>query len=446
MNSEEPSAEKVLLGCLLLDPEQLAPSLAAGLTPGDFAKKPHGAIFEAMVALYRQEQEIDVVLVAEHLESRGGLVAAGGYAYLDSLIVGIPKLNNVAYYLGIVKKRALIRGYAQLGREVIQRAEAGEEAEALHLALSRGLERFQAREMPAGTSLAGSFETAYGDICRRMTEPGTSYGLKSGIEALDDKTLGWHPGDLVVLAARPAMGKTALGVGLADRAGRAGNVLFFSYEMAVASLNLRWASQAGEINLMALRSAELNNRDKQQLDRLREGNKPLIHWVDQAKPTVPAIQNHVRRFLLQDTLCMIVVDHLHLMQAELHGGGRSNRNAEIGQITRGLKLLAKRFNVPVLLLCQLNRDLEKRKTNERRPQLSDLRDSGSIEQDADLVIFIHRPDYYGRDESGEKVEEPALQRGELIIAKHRNGPTGVVPVRYWRNYAKFADLQRSVLD
>ncbi len=429
-------AERALLGSVLLDNSALNVALET-LNKDDFFSDSHRLMFEKMVAISERNRTIDLVTLAEELSKDGLLEKTGGAAYLAALTDGVPvgTAASISEYARIVKEKSIIRKLINASNNVIARClEASDEPEALiDLAQSQVFEIAE-QKVPSGfMGVKDIVKSSFGTIDVLFDRGKSVTGVETGFIDLDNMTSGLQPGELIILAARPSLGKTALALNIASHAAINGNpVGVFSLEMSKESLLIRLLCAEARIDSHKLRTG-FSSRDDwgkmmQALGRLAEA--PL--YIDDSPAlSIMQIRARARRMKAEKGLGLIIVDYLQLIT----GAGRfENRTQEVSYISRSLKSIAKELHVPVLALSQLSRAPEERPGH--RPQLSDLRESGSIEQDADVVLFIFRQDYYKRSEEEGEAGEPQ-GKSELIIGKQRNGPTGNVPVVFIKRYARF---------
>jgi replicative DNA helicase len=425
------NAERSVLGAILLDNHTLNVAVER-LKREDFFLDQHRRIFERILELGESQQAIDLVTLSETLDRHGELEAAGGPAYLAQLMDGMPRATNVEHYARIVKEKAVLRQLIRTAEAIQQRAlDAEEDADAI---LDRAeSDIFQVAEDRIRAGLVGIKDLVKENYARleTMMEQGRRLtGVASGYSYLDNETAGLQPGELIILAARPSMGKTALALNMAENVALGNEpkpVAIFSLEMSKESLLLRLLASRGRVDAHKLRMGHLAQEDWQKIGptigRLSEA--PL--WIDDsASSTVMEMGAKARRLKRDKGLSLVIVDYLQLIAAR---GRFSNRNEEVGSISRALKGLAKELKVPVLVLSQLTRAPER---EDRKPQLADLRESGAIEQDADVVLFIHRPGFYRTD-----LPEEERAKTELIIAKQRNGPTGSLDFIFINRYTRF---------
>jgi replicative DNA helicase len=425
-------AERSVLGAILLDNHALNAALE-NLRIEDFFLEQHRRVFQGMVDLGESQHAIDLVTLSDELHRRGELEASGGAAYLASLVDGMPKVANIEHYARIVKEKALLRNLIHTTHGIQQRAFEGEDdsdaildnAESSIFALAE--DRIRVGLLPMKEIVQKNF-----DRLEKIFREGKSLtGISTGYSELDKLTSGLQPSELVIVAARPSQGKTALALNLAENiAVRAGHpVAIFSLEMSKESLLQRMVASVAQVDAHKFRTGHLGKEDwKRMADALGElASAPL--WIDDAGAiTVVEIGAKARRLKRDKGLAMLVVDYLQLINAR---GRFNNRNEEVSTITRGLKALAKELQVPVLVLSQLTRAPER---DERRPQLADLRESGAIEQDADVVMFIYRPNFFKPGATPEEREET-----ELLIAKQRNGPTDRIKFVFRSRLTRFEE-------
>jgi replicative DNA helicase len=424
-------AERSVLGAILLDNHAVNIAVER-LKPEDFFLDQHRHIFERILELGEMQQAIDLVTLSESLDRHGELEAAGGPAYLAQLLDGLPRATNVEHYARIVKEKAVLRQLIRTAEAIQQRAlDAEEDADAILDKAESDI--FQVAEDRIRAGLVGIKDLVkenYARIANMMEQGRRLTGVATGYTYLDNETAGLQPGELIILAARPSMGKTALALNMAENValGREPQpVAIFSLEMSKESLLLRLLASRGRVDAHKFRMGHLAHEDWQKIGPTiaRLGEAPL--WIDDsASATVMEMGAKARRLKRDKGLSLVIVDYLQLIAAR---GRFSNRNEEVGSISRALKGLAKELKVPVLVLSQLTRAPER---EDRKPQLADLRESGAIEQDADVVLFIHRPGFYRAD-----LPEEERAKTELIIAKQRNGPTGSLDFIFINRYTRF---------
>jgi len=414
-------AERAVIGALLISETAVA-AVAEQLTPEEFYSETHRIIYAAMMRLYSRGDRIDQITLTNELNSINEFDRVGGRAYVFQLVESVPTASNAARYAEIVRGKALLRSVIDVGSRITEDA---------------------FREPEDVTEALDSAELAPGalEMIQRLYEQeGEVTGVETGFEDLDRLTTGFHKSDLVVLAARPAMGKTAMALNAIWHASgeKKMPVAIFSLEMSKEQLVQRLISQTTRIPAQSLRSGNVKAEDWPKLLRgvAQVSEAPI--WIDDtAGVTLMEMRAKVRRLASQlvaqggPPLSLVVVDYLQLMIGQ--GSRNDNRQQEIAEISRGLKVLARDLDVPVLAIAQLSRAVESR--HDKRPMLSDLRDSGAIEQDADMVMFLYRDEYYNPDSDDKGI-------AEVIVGKHRNGPTGKVQLAWLEQYTKFASLAR----
>ena len=433
-------AEQSVLGGLLLD--NLAWDRAAELlSESDFYRYEHRLIFSAVARLVQHSKPADVITVYEQLQSQGKAEDAGGLAYLNALAQSVPSAANMRRYAEIVRERAVLRkliaasdeiATAAFNRDGRQVSQILDEAEGKILKIGEEGAR-QKQGFQGMDKLVVDLLDRVNELAENGAEDVT--GVRTGYYDLDRQTAGLQKGDLIVLAARPSMGKTAFALNIAEHVCVREElpVVVFSMEMGASQLALRMVGSLGRINQQNLRTGKLADDEWGRLAESVEKLGQVNMFIDEtAGLTSAELRARARRMARQfgGTLGLIVVDYLQLMSGS--GGDGENRATELGEISRGLKALAKELQCPVIALSQLNRSVETRP--DKRPMMSDLRESGAIEQDADIIMFIYRDDYYTKEAS----KEPGV--AEIIIAKQRNGPVGTVKLAFLKPLTKFDNL------
>jgi replicative DNA helicase len=425
-------AERSVLGAVLLDNHALNAAVER-LRPEDFFLDQHRRVFQQMMALGEAQQAIDLVTLTDELHRRGELEAAGGAAYLAQLMDGVPRVTNIDHYARIVKEKAVLRNLIHTTHAIQQQAlEADEDADVI---LDRAeSEIFQLAEDRIRAGFIGVKELVrdnFDRLSKILTEGKQITGLATGYRQLDNLTSGLQPSELLILASRPSMGKTALALNIAENVAVRSQepVAIFSLEMSKESLLLRLLSSYAHIDAHKFRTGHLSREDGRKMTEALGQLAEVPLWIDDSgSATVVEMGAKARRLKRDKGLSLVVVDYLQLVAAR---GRFSNRNEEVTSITRGLKGLAKELKLPVLVLSQLTRAPER---EERAPQLADLRESGAIEQDADVVLFIYRPNMY------KPAQTPAERaEAEIIIAKQRNGPTDRLKFVFLNTYTRFEE-------
>jgi replicative DNA helicase len=426
---QDVDAECSVLGSMLLEP-QAANEVLSLLKAEDFYRPAHARIFESMCALYERSEPIDEVTVSAELRARSCLEGVGGVAYVASLTERVPSAANVIYYAHIVQSRALTRRLIQAATAIAGSGyENSTDIDALlDDAQAKIFEITSARENRGFTPLREVVRDAFKTIEKLFDKKENVTGVGTGFVDLDQITAGLQPSDLVILAGRPSMGKTALALGVAQNAAtRFGTpVAVFSLEMSKEQLVMRMLCSEARVDSQRVRSGGIREHDWPRLAQAagKLAEAPLF-IDDTGSIAILEMRAKARRLQAEKGLGLIVVDYLQLMRGRT---GHEGREREISEISRGLKALAKELRVPVVALSQLNRSLEQRQ--DKRPVLSDLRESGAIEQDADVIMFVYRDEYYNPNS-----EEKGI--AEVIIGKQRNGPTGTVKLKFFKEYTRF---------
>jgi replicative DNA helicase len=427
-------AERSILGAILLDNHALNAAIEK-IRSEDFFLSQHRQIFERMIQLGEKQQAIDVVTLMDDLSRRGELEAAGGIAYLSQLADGLPRVTNVEHYARIVKEKAVLRSLIFSASAIQEQAlAAGDDADVI---LDRAESViFQLAEDRVKVGLIGVKELVrdnYERLEKIFSEGRRITGLTTGYPGLDNETAGLQPSELIILAARPSMGKTALALNISENVALRLRepVAVFSLEMSKESLLLRLLASEARVDAHKFRTGHMGRDDWGKVTGALTNLADAPLWIDDsASSTVMEIGAKARRLKRDRGLSLLVVDYLQLV-VPTHTGRGTNRQEEVSSISRGLKGLAKELKVPVLVLSQLTRAPER---DDRKPQLSDLRESGAIEQDADVVLFINRPNFYKTD-----LPEEDRAKAELIIAKQRNGPTGSMNFVFLARHTRFEE-------
>lgn len=440
--------EEAVLGALMLEKDALS-SVIDILKPGVFYKDNHQKIFEAIRQLFEKSSPVDILTVTAQLRKQGELEMIGGAYYITELTNRVASAANIEFHSRIIIQKFIQRELIRISTDVIQSAyeDTSDVLDLLDKAEKNLFEIAQNNLRRDSRKMDDLMHEALKDIEALKDKKDGLTGVASGFTDLDRMTSGWQKSDLVIIAARPAMGKTAFVLSCARNAAVDFNkpVVVFSLEMSSVQLVNRLISGETEIEQEKIRKGTLEEWEWKQIHskigRLEQA--PLI-IDDTPALNVFEFRAKCRRLKSQHDIQLIIVDYLQLMQGKSSDGkgGGGNREQEIGSISRALKSVAKELNVPVIALSQLSRAVESRPGPSKRPMLSDLRESGSIEQDADMVLFLYRPEYYGltEDENG----NPTQGVGEVIIAKHRNGETGNVRLKFVGKYVKFTDLDQGM--
>jgi replicative DNA helicase len=427
-------AERSVLGAILVHNDAF--NLAAQVIDSqDFYRDAHRRIFDRMVALNERHDAIDFVTLKEELSRNGELDEVGGPAYVASLADGVPRATNVEYYARIVKEKSTLRNLIYAATKIVANAyEAEQESDLILDEAESAIFSVADDRLKAGfVAMRDLVKDSFPKIEKLFEQKRLITGVPTGFVDVDEMTRGLQPGDLIIVAARPSMGKTSLVLNIAQYVASLGDqvVGFFSLEMSKESLFLRLLTSEAQIDGHRLMSGAIGGNDYHRISHaLEKLNSMKLFIDDTASIGVLEMRAKSRRLQSEHGLNLLVVDYIQLMS----GRGRfENRTLELASISRSLKGLAKELNVPIVVLSQLSRAPEAR--SDHRPQLSDLRESGALEQDADVVVLIYRDDVYNRDPNS-----PEAGTAELILAKQRNGPTGVVKLAFLREQTRFANL------
>jgi replicative DNA helicase len=431
-HSEE--AERAVLAAVLIDPRHLA-VVAGRLAAEDFFSERHQVLYRAMLDLQAAATDIDLRTLQALLEQQARFESIGGVGYLSSLDLDLPDLGRIETYVEIVKERSLRRRLISACGEITRDClDGGVDAQQALGRAEEAILNLGEEAIPRGFQAVGEvFKTTIQDLEDRS--PTAMVGVPTGFVDFDEMTRGLNRANLVVIAGRPGMGKTSFALNIAQHVAvrEQRPVGVFSLEMSKQELALRILASEADVNFSQLRSGHLSQKQWGKVISTARGTSAAPLYIDDsASPTLLEVASKARRLKAEKGLALLIVDYLQLMQA---GGRYENRNLEIGAITRGFKQLAKELDIPVIALSQLSRQPERR-GGDRRPQLADLRESGAIEQDADLVVFIYRDELYNRDDPSNK------GLAELIIAKHRNGETGMVQLVFLGETTSFRNLAR----
>lgn len=428
-------AEQSVLGGMLLSKDAIADVVEA-LRGGDFYKPAHQTIFDAILDLYGRGEPADAVTVAAELTKRNEMGRIGGAPYLHTLISSVPTAANAGYYATIVAERAVMRRLVEAGTRITQMgyADTGEVDQVVDRAQAEIYAVTERRTSEDYVPLAEIMEGTLDEIEAIGSRGGSMVGVPTGFADLDALTNGLHPGQLIVVAARPGLGKSTVALDFARAASIKHGLtsVIFSLEMTRNEITMRLLSAEARVGLHHMRTGSLGDDDWTKLARkMSEVASAPLFIDDSPNMTMMEIRAKCRRLKQRHDLKLVVVDYLQLMSS---GKRVESRQQEVAEFSRALKLLAKELELPVVALSQLNRGPEQR--TDKKPMLSDLRESGSIEQDSDLVMLLHREDAYER-------ESPRAGEADFIIAKHRNGPTAVVTVAFQGHYSRFVDMANS---
>ncbi|HUC93619.1 MAG TPA: replicative DNA helicase [Paenibacillus sp.] len=428
-------AEQAVLGSILLQAEALVTAMER-LGSEDFYSPEHGLIYEAMIELGEDNQPIDLVTLTAWLQNKQHLEEIGGVSYLAKLVSGVPTAANVDYYAQIVEEKSLLRRLIRTATQIVQNGYAASEDVGVLLseAESRILEIANNRSSSGFISIRDVLMEVFEKVEFLYSHKGGTTGIPSGFQDLDKMTAGFQRSDLIIVAARPSVGKTAFALNIAQNVGvRAKEtVAIFSLEMSAAQLVQRMICAESNVDAGRMRTGFLEGDDWEKLTMaIGSLSEASIYIDDTPGITVADIRAKCRRLKKEKGLGMILIDYLQLIQGR--GKAGENRQQEVSEISRTLKQIARELEVPVIALSQLSRGVEQRQ--DKRPLMSDLRESGSIEQDADIVAFLYRDDYYDKESEKKNIIE-------IIIAKQRNGPVGTVELAFLKQFNKFVSIDR----
>jgi replicative DNA helicase len=425
-------AEQSALGGMLLSQEAIADVLEV-VTGADFYAPKHELIFNAIIYLFGRGEPTDVIAVTDYLNKQGNLLKAGGADYLHSLSSFVPTAANAGYYAKIVSDKAILRRLIDAGTRIAQSGyeSQGEVEDLVNQAQSEVFAVVSQTAKEDYVGLSESIDFAIRDIEAAQNRGGDLTGIPTGFTNLDTYTHGLHAGQLVIVAARPSVGKSTFALDIARNAAIKHNhaTIFFSLEMGRSEIAMRMLSAESGIYLQSMRKGTLTEGDWAKLAAVRgKINDAPLYIDDSPNMSLVEIRAKCRRLVQQVQLKMVVIDYIQLMTS---GKKVESRQQEVSEFSRALKLLSKELGVPVVALSQLNRQAEQ--TKDKRPELSQLRESGSLEQDADVVILLHREGLFEKD-------HPRAGEADLILAKQRNGPTGTVTVAFQGQYSRFVNM------
>lgn len=429
-------AEQAVLGSMLADKDAVVKTIEI-LKPEDFYREDHREIYAAMLELYGMGEPIDFLTVKKNLELRGSLEKVGAEAFLATLIDSVPTTSNIEAYVSIVEEKSVLRNLIKAANDIIKMGYAGtEEVDSIiEKTEKRIFDVLQKRNTRGYASIKDILIGTFDQIEQLYKRKSKVSGIESGFSDLDLKTSGLNPSELIMIAARPAMGKSAFVLNIAHHVAMKGKipVMVFSLEMSKEQMVNRILCSEAEVDSMKVRTGNLDSDDWVKLGKASGNLAEAPIYIDDTPGLSSAeLRAKCRKAKLEKDIGLVVVDYLQLMESK---GKSDTRQNEISEISRSLKILAKELNVPVLALSQLSRAPEAR--TDHRPILSDLRESGSIEQDADIVMFLYRDDYYNAESEKKNI-------AEVIIAKNRSGSTGTVELGWQGQYTKFVNLYRGV--
>ena len=426
-------AEQSVIGSMIIDKTSIAEAMEV-LKAEDFYKDSHKAIFNAILDLYQKDIAVDIITLTEHLKSTDRLEAAGGITYISELSGSVISTANVQSYIKIVSDKSILRKLIRSSTKIIEESYNNQDdvLKAMDLAEKEIFNLSNSKSTSDFEPMSVVLERGFLEIERLFNNKGETTGVASGFRELDMKTSGFQKGDMVLIAARPSMGKTTFALNLAEHAAlRAGkSVAIFSLEMSKEQLAYKLLCSQAHVDMLKLRTGNLDDKD---WENIAKASGPLasakIFIDDTAGMSVMEMRSKCRRLKIEQGIDLVLIDYLQLMSGSK--GGSESRQQEVSEISRSIKALAKEMQCPVIALSQLSRAPEQR--TDHRPMLSDLRESGSIEQDADLVMFLYRDEYYDKETEDKNI-------AECIIAKQRNGPTGTVKLAWLGQFSKFGNL------
>ena len=433
---QDVEAEQSVLGGMLLSKDAIADVIEV-LRSGDFYRPAHQTIFDVVIELYGKGEPADPITVAGELTKQGDLARVGGAPYLHTLSSSVPTAANAGYYAKIVAERAILRRLVEAGTRIVQlgySSGGGEVDDLVDRAQQTIYDVTERRTSDDYTLLEDLMQPTMDELEAIGGRSGAMSGVPTGFADLDALTNGLHPGQLIVIAGRPGLGKSTLGLDIARSASiRHGqSAVIFSLEMSKTEITMRLLSAEARVPLHHMRSGSMTDDDWARLARrMGEVAEAPLYIDDSPNLTMMEIRAKARRLKQRKELRLIVIDYLQLMTGNKKA---ESRQQEVSELSRNLKLLAKELEVPVIAMSQLNRGAEQR--TDKKPMLSDLRESGSIEQDADMVVLLHREDAYEK-------ESPRAGEADFIVAKHRNGPTATITVAFQGHYSRFVDMSSS---
>ncbi len=429
---QDMAAEQSVLGAMMISKDAIA-DVAEVLRGVDFYRPTHETIHDAIIDLYGRGEPADMVTVANELQRRGELQRIGGAPYLHTISASVPIAANASYYAEIVREKAILRRLVDAGTRIVQYGYAGE-GEVDDLVDAAQAEVYKVTDRRSSEDYAPLSEIMDGvldEIEAIGNRDAGLYGVPTGFADLDELTNGLHAGQMIIVAARPAVGKSTLALDLCRAASIHNNLtsVFFSLEMTRSEITMRLLSAEAKVPLNHIRNGQLSEDDWTKLARkMGEVSSAPVFIDDSPNMTMMEIRAKARRLKQRHDLRLIVIDYMQLMTS---GKKVESRQLEVSEFSRQIKLLAKELEVPIIAISQLNRGPEQR--SDKRPMLSDLRESGSLEQDADMVVLLHREDLYER-------ESTRPGEADLIVAKHRNGPTRDITVAFQGHYSRFVDM------
>ncbi|CAG9703005.1 MULTISPECIES: replicative DNA helicase [Clostridium] len=425
-------AEQSVIGSMIIDKNSIA-KVMESLEEEDFYRDGHKAIYKAILEMFRNDMAVDLVTLLEYLKSTNMLERAGGVTYITELSASVPTTANLSAYIKIVSDKSTLRKLIKASTTIIEESYNKQDKveSVVDIAEKKIFNIAENRTSKDFEPLSDVLERGFLQIEKLFNNKGEITGVGSGFTDLDSMTSGFQSGDMILIAARPSMGKTTFALNIAEHAAlrEHKSVVIFSLEMSKEQLAYKLLCSEANVDMLKLRTGALEDSDWENIARATGPlSKAKVYIDDTAGVTVMEMRSKCRRLKLEYGIDLIVIDYLQLMSG---GSGTDNRQQEVSEISRSIKALAKEMECPVIALSQLSRAPEQRA--DHRPMLSDLRESGSIEQDADLVMFLYRDEYYNKETEDKNI-------GECIIAKQRNGPVGTVKMAWLGQYSKFGNL------
>ena len=425
-------AEQSVIGSMIIDKNSIA-KVMESLEEEDFYRDGHKAIYKAILEMFRNDMAVDLVTLLEYLKSTNMLERAGGVTYITELSASVPTTANLSAYIKIVSDKSTLRKLIKASTTIIEESYNKQDKveSVVDIAEKKIFNIAENRTSKDFEPLSDVLERGFLQIEKLFNNKGEITGVGSGFTDLDSMTSGFQSGDMILIAARPSMGKTTFALNIAEHAAlrEHKSVVIFSLEMSKEQLAYKLLCSEANVDMLKLRTGALEDSDWENIARATGPlSKAKVYIDDTAGVTVMEMRSKCRRLKLEYGIDLIVIDYLQLMSG---GSGTDNRQQEVSEISRSIKALAKEMECPVIALSQLSRAPEQRA--DHRPMLSDLRESGSIEQDADLVMFLYRDEYYNKETEDKNI-------GECIIAKQKNGPVGTVKMAWLGQYSKFGNL------
>ena len=430
-------AEQAVLGAMMVERNAIAKS-AEALSAEDFYRESHKIVFKSIVEMFQKDDAVDQVTLIEYLKSNDLLEKAGGITYIAEMEAGVLSTENIGDYIAIVADKATLRRLIKASTEIISSCynEQNDVLKVVDSAEKRIFDISETKNSGDFESISAVLERGFEEIERLYKNQGVTTGVGSGFKDLDDKTSGFQSGDMVLIAARPSMGKTTFALNIAEHAAlkEGKSVVIFSLEMSKEQLAYKLLCSQASVDMLSLRTGQLEDKDWENIARAAGPlSSAKIYIDDTAGVSIMEMRSKCRKLKAEHGVDMILIDYLQLMS----GSGEESRQQEVSEISRNIKAIAKEMKCPVIALSQLSRAPEQRA--DHRPMLSDLRESGSIEQDADLVMFLYRDEYYNKETDEKNI-------AECIVSKQRNGPVGTVKLAWLGQYSRFGNLDLSDID